>query len=39
MIPFSDNFKSPASSNRVGCYDGYCVAMLPMVDKDVCYDK
>lgn len=37
--PYFDDYDSPASSNRAGCYDGYCVATLPMTDKDVCYDK
>ena len=37
--PFFDVFDSPASSNRAGCYDGYCVATLPMADNDFCYDK
>lgn len=37
--PYFDDYDSPSSSNRVGCYDGYCVATLPMADKDVCYDK
>ena len=39
MIPFSGDFRAPASSNRVGCYDGYCVATLPIEDKEYCYDK
>lgn len=37
--PFFDEFNSPSSSKRMGCFDGYCVATLPMVEKEVCYDK
>ena len=37
--PFFDVFDSPASSNRGGCYDGYCVATLPIVKEEFCYDK
>ena len=37
--PYFDDYESPAASNRVGCHDGYCIATLPMADKDVCYDK
>ena len=36
--PFFDVFDSPASSNRGGCYDGYCVATLPIVKEEFCYD-
>ena len=37
--PFFDVFDSPASSNRAGCYDGYCVATVPIVEEEYCYDK
>ena len=34
------DYYGPADAwERIGCFDGYCVARLPMVDKDVCYDK
>lgn len=39
MISFSEDFRSPASSNRAGCYDGYCVATLPIVEEEYCYDE
>lgn len=39
LIPDCENCKTPALSVRSGCYDGYCVATLPMVKKDYCYDK
>ena len=37
--PLFDVFDSPASSNRAGCYDGYCVATVPIVEEEYCYDK
>ena len=37
--PEHEAFVSPAASNRVGCFDGYCVATLPMMVKEFCYDK
>lgn len=39
LIPDSENCKTPALSVRSGCYDGYCVATLPMLKTDYCYDK
>ena len=36
--PYFDEFRSPASSNRAGCYDGYCVATLPIVKEEFCFD-
>ena len=39
ILSYFDDYESPAASNRVGCHDGYCIATLPMADKDVCYDK
>ena len=34
------DYYGPASAwKRSGCYDGYCVAILPMAEKDVCYDE
>jgi len=37
--PEHEAFVSPAASNRMGCFDGYCVATLPMKIKEYCYDK
>lgn len=37
--PFASVFDSPAASNRAGCYDGYCVATVPIVEEEYCYDK
>jgi hypothetical protein len=37
--PGHEAFVSPATSNRMGCFDGYCVATLPMERKEFCYDK
>ena len=37
--PGHEAFESPATSNRMGCFDGYCVATLPMVEKVACRDK
>lgn len=37
--PFLDDFYSPALSMRKGCFNGFCVASLPMADEEVCYDK
>ena len=34
------DYYGPASAwKRAGCYDGYCVAILPMTEDAVCYDK
>lgn len=37
--PFFDDFNSPTISMRKGCFNEFCVASLPMVDKEVCYEK
>ena len=37
--PEHEAFVSPAASNRMGCFDGYCVATLPMKIEKYCYDK
>ena len=36
--PLGQIYGSPQLSNRVGCYDGYCVATLPIVKEEFCYD-
>lgn len=37
--PFFSYFNAPASSKRIGCFDGYCVAFLPIVEKEYCFVK
>ena len=37
--PFYDEFNSPVSSERRNCVNDYCIAILPMVDNELCYDK
>lgn len=33
--PEHEAFVNPALSNRMGCFDGYCVATLPMMIKKI----
>ena len=39
VIPVHEAFESPAESKRGGCFDGYCVAVIPMFLKEFCYDE
>jgi len=36
--PLGQIYGSPQLSKRAGCYDGYCVATLPIVKEEFCYD-
>lgn len=35
--PKHEAFESPAKSDRMGCFDDYCVAMIPIEAKEFCY--
>ncbi len=37
--PFFSYFNAPASSKRIGCFDGYCVVSLPIMEDQFCHDK
>lgn len=37
--PYFDDFKAPSLSTRKGCSDGFCLATIPMPQRDVCHDK
>ena len=39
MRDYFDYYGPPEAWQRMGCSEGYCVASLPMVDKEVCYEK
>ena len=37
--PYFDEFNTPALSMRMGCNNNYCMAALPMTQKEICRDK
>ena len=37
--PYFSEFNAPSVSTRMGCFDGYCIAALPMTEKKICWDK
>ncbi len=39
MRNYYDYYGPQEAWQRIGCFNGFCVASLPMVDKEVCYDK
>ncbi len=39
ILPSFEWFDAPALSKRYGCFAGYCAAIVPMPDDDVCFDK
>ncbi len=39
ILPSFEWFDAPALSKRFGCFAGYCAAIVPMLEDDVCFDK
>ena len=39
MSDYFSYYGPPSTWQRIGCFDVFCIAKLPMSNKDVCYDK
>ena len=37
--PKHESFESPAKSDRMGCFDDFCFAKIPMEEKEFCYSN